>query len=109
MDIVEYESMHEIELYSWEKLLAPWSLKKETLLEMINQKKFIMIWDDIIAVSSIKKIWKRVKDEMESYILSFDKSTSLKMRKILKERDEKWLITNWPTHLAEISKKRWII
>lgn len=84
--LIKYEPLLEIETYDWEKYYELQSKKKKLDL-MINELKFIIIWENTIAVSSIKSI-KPAKQEInliEQKICDLNEETKIKIRTEVKK------------------------
>ena len=107
--MIEYDSMREIFTYDGENYLLSGNTSKEIITDKMNKSKFMAIWDDIIAVSSIMRVSKWEISEIEKYIQWFDKEAKQILRDIVKERKDKWLKINWVSHLKRIAEDRKVL
>lgn len=80
----------------------------EQLEQLINNwPQMIRFWDELVNKYEIIGVRKVVMWELDTYIASItDNDMKAKLRKIVKERKEKWLSINWTQHLMDIYNSR---
>lgn len=80
----------------------------EQLEQLINNwPQMIRFWDELVNKYEIIWVKKVVMWELDTYIASItDNDMKSKLRKIVKERKEKWLSINWVNHLMDIYQNR---
>ena len=104
--IKEYQEMCVITRKNGEDIQTTATL--EQLEQLINNwPQMIRFWDELVNKYEIIGVRKVVMWELDTYIASItDNDMKAKLRKIVKERKEKWLSINWTQHLMDIYNSR---
>ena len=104
--IKEYQEMCIITRKNWDDIQTTATL--EQLEQLINNwPQMIRFWDELVNKYEIIWVRKVVMWELDTYIASItDNDMKAKLRKIVKERKEKWLSINGVNHLMEIYQNR---
>lgn len=82
-------------IYTYDDMIYPTPLKLNELEIILNQNKFLNLWTDLIAVSSIKRIETKKVDEIDDALLRIeDKELRYKVESIIKQRRKDWRRVN---------------
>ena len=107
-EIINYWYVCFITTYDWDKYMMRHE-NYDVFFKAIEKNRFVQIWDDTIACSSIKKIEKKQSSDILSYIFSFEADKRKELLSIIQERETAWMKTKSIEHLKTIAEKRWII
>lgn len=93
-EITIYEKMSYI--YTFDDKVYPTPMPVKELERLLNwANKFINLWSDLIAVSSIKRVESKDIDDVENFILQItDTNLRNKLQKEINKREKEWLTTN---------------
>lgn len=109
-DIKKYEKLTVIKLKSWKVLRTPATLEQVAMILNDKQKDYIVIdWVGFNRLTDAQEFFEYVPTDLDCFILGQPKQVQEELRKILAEREEKWLKTNWPTHLRNIYEWRFLL
>lgn len=107
--IKEYKQLTCIRLKNWTILNTPASMEEVARLLSDQSKDYIIVdWVGFNRLTSVDDFFPFTPNDMDLFILSQDKEVQKKLREILKERESKWLKTNWTEHLWKIYESRFI-
>ena len=94
-----YKELTSIETFDW---IIYTTASPEAIDKIVNSNKFVVIWNDRIAVHQIKRYWPKKLDSIESYILSQPQD----IQEILKKRQNEKInrVWRWFDSIEEITK-----
>lgn len=94
MNIKVYEKMSYI--YTFDDKVYPTPMPVKDLEKLLNwANRFINLWSDLIAVSSIKRVEAREIDNVENYILQIsDRELRERLQNEVSKRKKEWMTTN---------------
>lgn len=92
-EIKVYEELTYIETYD-DKLRAT-QLNIEVLGKIINEQKFLNLWDELLNTSNIKRVFRKKLSDVEQIIYSIDdKEKRKKLESEIERRTKDWLRVN---------------
>lgn len=100
--ITNYQEMNEIKIYQeltyiqtfdWE--LYTTTVSVDDLNKSLNNNKFIRVWNNLINVSNIKKIFIKQLDEVDNALLQIsDKNLRMRVQSEVDKRRKDWFRVN---------------
>lgn len=108
-NIKQYQKLTMIRLKSWKILRTPATRDEVQAILNDDRKDYLVIdWVWFNRKTEVAEFFEFVPDDMECFILSQPKDVQDKLRWILKDREEKWLKTNWTEHLRKIYESKYL-
>lgn len=108
-NIKQYQKLTMIVLKSWKILRTPASREEVQTILNDDRKDYLVIdWVGFNRKTSVDTFFEFVPDDMECFILSQPKDIQEKLRFILKDREWRWLTTNWTDHLRKIYESKYL-
>lgn len=105
--ITLYKELCYIETYDWD-VIALADDFKAIADELNNWSKFMNLWTEMIAKSSIKRVFKKNADEIDNMIVMIsDKQLRSRVQKEVDERRSQWKRLNKEILDNIITRLRW--
>ena len=102
-----YKELSYIETYDWDVIALADDF--ETIKSLLNNaERFMDLWTEMIAKSSIKRLFKKQADEVDNMIVMInDKSLRARVQKEVDERRSQWKRLNKEILDNIITRLRW--
>lgn len=92
-DLKVYEKLTVVKLKDWTQIVAP--ILVDNLLQACNSwLTFVKIWWVMVNINTIMSAEEKQWNTIDNFVLSFDKEIQIRLRNIIKKRENEWLKIN---------------
>lgn len=92
-DLKVYEKLTVVKLKDWTQIVAP--ILVDDLLKACNSwLTFVKVWWVMVNINTIMSAEEKQWNTVDNFILSFDKEIQIRLRNIIKKRENEWLKIN---------------